>query len=73
MLACTFFWNRSVSSNRFFLKSETLIRLRTSTLDHFLPIALVTPHHSFSKLTEYVKNEDMHKFKHARYWEYRNK
>lgn len=36
----------------FFLKSETQIRLRTSTLYHLLPMALVTLRlHSFSKLS----------------------
>lgn len=62
MLACTFFWDRSVSSNSFvfffFLKSEMLIRLRTSTLYHLLLMALVTLHlYSFSKLGNYQKNE----------------
>lgn len=42
----------------FFLKSEMLIRLRTSTLYHLLLMALVTLHlYSFSKLGNYQKNE----------------
>lgn len=41
-------------STDFFFKSETQIRLKTSTVSYLLPMAVVTlDFHSFSQLTKY--------------------